>query len=35
MSAGPVSGFSFVRNALKYGYPVAAALRSIAPLVAR
>lgn len=33
MSAGPVSGFSFVRNALKYGYPVAAALRSIAPLV--
>lgn len=33
MSAGPVSGFSFVRNAVQYGYPVAAALRSIAPLV--
>lgn len=33
MSAVPVSGFSFVRNAVKYGYPVGAALRSIAPLV--
>ena len=33
MSAVPVSGFSFVRNAVKYGYPVAAALRSVAPLV--
>lgn len=33
MSTGPVSGFSFVRNAVTYGYPVAAALRSIAPLV--
>lgn len=29
----PVSGFSFVRNAIKFGYPVAEALRSVAPLV--
>jgi hypothetical protein len=29
----PLSGFSFVRNAIKYGYPVAEALRSVAPLV--
>jgi glycosyltransferase involved in cell wall biosynthesis len=29
----PVSGFSIVRNAVRYGYPVGAALRSIAPLV--
>lgn len=27
-----VSGFSIVRNAVRYGYPVEAALRSIAPL---
>jgi glycosyltransferase involved in cell wall biosynthesis len=29
----PVSGFSIVRNAVQYGYPIAAALRSLAPLV--
>ena len=29
----PLSGFSFVRNAIQYGYPVAEALRSLAPLV--
>jgi hypothetical protein len=29
----PVSGFSFVRNAIRYGYPVAESLRSLAPLV--
>jgi hypothetical protein len=29
----PVSGFSIVRNALRYGYPVAESLRSLAPLV--
>jgi glycosyltransferase involved in cell wall biosynthesis len=29
----PVSGFSIVRNAIRYGYPVAEALRSLAPLV--
>lgn len=28
-----VSGFSFVRNAIQYGYPVAEALRSLAPMV--
>ena len=28
-----VSGFSMVRNAIKYGYPVAESLRSLAPLV--
>lgn len=28
-----VSGFSIVRNAVKFGYPVAESLRSIAPLV--
>ena len=33
MSAVRVSGFSFVRNAIHYGYPVAEALRSLAPLV--
>jgi len=36
MSAAPpvrVSGFSIVRNAVLYGYPIAAALTSIAPLV--
>jgi hypothetical protein len=31
--APPVSGFSIVRNAIHYGYPVAEALRSLAPLV--
>ena len=29
----PVSGFSIVRNAIQYGYPVAESLRSLAPLV--
>lgn len=29
----PVSGFSFVRNAVEFGYPVGEALRSLAPLV--
>ena len=29
----PVSGFSIVRNAIRYGYPVAESLRSLAPLV--
>lgn len=29
----PLSGFSIVRNAVKYGYPVAESLRSLAPLV--
>ena len=29
----PVSGFSIVRNAVRYGYPVAESLRSLAPLV--
>ena len=29
----PVSGFSIARNAVTYGYPIAAALTSIAPLV--
>lgn len=29
----PVSGFSIVRNAVTYGYPIAAALGSVAPLV--
>ncbi len=29
----PVSGFSIARNAVTYGYPIAAALNSIAPLV--
>ena len=34
MSSGrPVSGFSIVRNAIQYGYPVAESLRSLAPLV--
>ncbi len=34
MSAPPlVSGFSIVRNAIQYGYPVAESLRSLAPLV--
>ena len=34
MSAQPkVSGFSIVRNAVRYGYPVAESLRSLAPLV--
>ncbi len=33
MSATPVSGFSIVRNAIRYGYPVVEALRSLAPLV--
>ena len=33
MNLPPVSGFSFVRNAIQYGYPVAEALRSLAPLV--
>ena len=34
MSAAPrVSGFSIVRNAITYGYPVAESLRSLAPLV--
>ena len=34
MSPPPrVSGFSMVRNAIKYGYPVAESLRSLAPLV--
>ena len=28
-----VSGFSIVRNAIRYGYPVAESLRSLAPLV--
>jgi len=28
-----VSGFSMVRNAIKYGYPVAESLLSLAPLV--
>lgn len=30
---GRVSGFSIARNAVQYGYPIAAALTSIAPLV--
>lgn len=29
----PVSGFSIARNAIEYGYPIAEALRSLAPLV--
>lgn len=33
MTARPVSGFSFVRNAIQFGYPVAESLRSLAPLV--
>ena len=34
MSARPrVSGFSIVRNAVQYGYPVAESLRSLAALV--
>ena len=33
MASPPLSGFSFVRNAIQYGYPVAEALRSLAPLV--
>ena len=34
MSGPPrVSGFSIVRNAIQYGYPVAESLRSLAPLV--
>ncbi len=33
MSAPRVSGFSIVRNAIQYGYPVAESLRSLAPLV--
>lgn len=33
MTAVPVSGFSIVRNAIKYGYPVTESLRSLAPLV--
>ena len=33
MTALPVSGFSIVRNAIQYGYPVAESLRSLAPLV--
>ena len=34
MSPRPrVSGFSMVRNAIKYGYPVAESLRSLVPLV--
>ena len=33
MSAIRVSGFSIVRNAIEFGYPVAEALRSFAPLV--
>jgi hypothetical protein len=32
-AAQRVSGFSIVRNAIEYGYPVAEALRSLAPLV--
>lgn len=32
-AARPVSGFSIVRNAIQYGYPVAESLRSLAPLV--
>lgn len=32
MSDLSVSGFSIVRNAVRYGYPIEAALRSIAPL---
>ena len=28
-----VSGFTFVKNAVKYGYPVTEAIRSILPLV--
>ena len=28
-----VSGFSIVRNAIQYGYPVAESLRSLAPMV--
>lgn len=31
--AGPISGFSIVRNAVQFGYPVAESLRSLAPLV--
>ncbi len=33
MSAPRVSGFSIVRNAIQYGYPVGESLRSLAPLV--
>lgn len=33
MSAPRVSGFSIVRNAMQYGYPVEESLRSLAPLV--
>lgn len=34
MTAGrPLSGFSMVRDAIAYGYPVGEALRSVAPLV--
>ena len=33
MSAPRVSGFSIVRNAIQYGYPVEESLRSLAPLV--
>jgi hypothetical protein len=33
VSAAGLSGFSIVRNAIHYGYPVAEALRSFAPLV--
>lgn len=33
MTAPRVSGFSIVRNAIQYGYPVAESLRSLAPLV--
>ena len=32
-SVAPVSGFSIVRNAIQFGYPVAESLRSLAPLV--
>ena len=28
-----VSGFTFVKNAIKYGYPVTASIRSVLPLV--
>src|SRR5690349_15726921 len=33
MPLPPLSGFSFVRNAIQYGYPVAESLRSLAPMV--
>jgi hypothetical protein len=33
MTHQPLSGFSFVRNAIQFGYPVAESLLSLAPLV--